>query len=376
MSVLDNILVVAIEQAVAAPLATARLADGGARVIKIERAEGETARHYDRTVKGTSAYFAWLNRGKESAVLDLKSPQDLAVAHEMVAHADVFVQNLAPGAAVRLSLGAHDLVARHPRLIAVEIVGYGQDTKASGMRAYDMLVQAESGLCAVTGTADVPSKVGVSVADIATGMNAHAAILEALLERGRTGKGKAIEIAMFDAMADWMTVPLLHLEHAGRETARHGLSHASIYPYAPYRCTDGSVIISIQNPAEWKRFCAVMLERPELVNDPRFADNPARVRNRDVLDAEIVPAFAGLTLAQAIERLERGDIAWGRISQLRDLSAHPALRRIDGVLPDGEGFTLPRPAGRSGNDGPKRVPGLGEHSEAIRAEFAVPAEVN
>ncbi|QOF75060.1 CoA transferase (plasmid) [Aminobacter sp. SR38] len=375
MSVLDNILVVAIEQAVAAPLATARLSDGGARVIKIERADGETARHYDRTVKGTSAYFAWLNRGKESAVLDLKNPQDLAVAHAMVARADVFVQNLAPGAAARLGLGGRDLIARHPRLIAVEIVGYGQDTSAKGMRAYDMLVQAESGLCAVTGTPEVPSKVGVSVADIATGMSAHAAILEALLERARTGKGKVIEIAMFDAVADWMTVPLLHLEHAGRETSRHGLSHASIYPYAPYCCKDGSIVISVQNPAEWKRFCNVVLERPELIDDPRFADNPARVRNRDALDAEIAPRFARLTLAQAMEQLERGDIAWGRISQLHELSVHPALRRIDGALPGGEAFTLPRPAGRTDNDAPKRVPGLGEHSDAIRAEFGVPVEV-
>ena len=215
---LSGLLVVAIEQAVAAPLCTMRLADGGARVIKIERSEGETARHYDKAVKGMSAYFTWLNRGKESAVLDLKNTDDLALVHRMVAQADVFIQNMAPGATARLDLDAAKLVERHPRLIVVDIVGYGQTTPYRDMRAYDMLVQAESGLCAVTGTDDTPSKVGVSAADIATGMNAHAAILEALIAREKTGRGQAIEIAMFDGMADWMTVPLLHLEHAQRDT--------------------------------------------------------------------------------------------------------------------------------------------------------------
>lgn len=243
---LEGLLVVSIEQAVAAPLCTVRLADAGARVIKIERPEGETARHYDTAVGGMSAYFVWLNRGKMSAALDLKSEADLALLQRMVAKADVLVQNLAPGAIDRLGLSAEVIAAKYPRLIALSIVGYGQDTDYAAMRAYDMLVQAESGLCAVTGTPDTPSKVGVSAADIATGMNAHAAILEALISRQTTGLGRVIEIAMFDGMADWMAVPLLHYEHAGRETGRYGLAHASIYPYRPYVCGDGlAIVVSI-----------------------------------------------------------------------------------------------------------------------------------
>ena len=245
MGALDGLLVVAIEQAVAAPMCTVKLADAGARVIKIERAEGETARNYDASVKGTSAYFAWLNRGKESVVLDLKSDGDLAILRNMLAQADVLVQNLAPGALSRMGLGVDVLTEKFPKLISVSIVGYGQDTTYASMKAYDMLVQAESGLCAVTGTADSPSKVGVSIADITTGLNAHAAVLEALIERDWNDKGQHIEIAMFDGMADCMAVPLLHFEHARRVTARHGLSHASIYPYRPYKCADGTVIVAV-----------------------------------------------------------------------------------------------------------------------------------
>lgn len=365
---LDGLLVVAIEQAVAAPMCTVRLADAGARVIKIERAEGETARHYDKAVKGTSAYFAWLNRGKESAVLDLKDEADLALVRRMVARADVFVQNLAPGASVRLGLGAADLVRRHPRLIAVDIVGYGQETPYRDMRAYDLLVQAESGLCAVTGTPETPSKVGVSVADIATGMNAHAAILEALIHRERTGRGQAIEVAMFDGLADWMAVPLLHLQHQGKKTGRHGLSHAAIYPYGPFACRDGEVVVVVQNPGEWRRFCEGVLQRPDLVADPRFADNPSRVQHREALDREIAPVLARLDRAEAIARLEAHQLAWGRVSEVADLVAHPALRRIAGVLPNGETFEMPRPAGRT--DLPvRRVPDLGADTDRIRAEF-------
>ena len=366
---LSGLLVVAIEQAVAAPLCTMRLADGGARVIKIERSEGETARHYDKAVKGMSAYFTWLNRGKESAVLDLKNTDDLALVHRMVAQADVFIQNMAPGATARLDLDAAKLVERHPRLIVVDIVGYGQTTPYRDMRAYDMLVQAESGLCAVTGTDDTPSKVGVSAADIATGMNAHAAILEALIARDKTGRGQAIEIAMFDGMADWMTVPLLHLEHAQRDTKRHGLSHASIYPYRPYACRDGEVVIAIQNPIEWRRFCEGVLQRADLCNDPRFADNPSRVENRQQLDAEIGPIFASLTRDAAITRLEAHQIAWSRVSTIRDLGVHPALGRIEVSLPNGESVALPRPAGRPGlNAG--AVPALGAQTAHIRNEFS------
>ncbi|MES0099101.1 CaiB/BaiF CoA-transferase family protein [Mesorhizobium sp. M0019] len=368
---LEGLFVVAIEQAVAAPLCTVRLADAGARVVKIERPEGETARHYDSTVEGMSAYFVWLNRGKESAVLDLKAEQDLALLHRMVARADVLVQNLAPGAIARLGLSADAIAKKFPRLIAVNIVGYGQDTPYAAMRAYDMLVQAESGICAVTGTPDTACKIGVSAADIATGMNAHAAILEALLARERTGRGRSVEIAMFDGMADWMAVPLLHYEHAGRETRRYGLAHASIYPYRPYACSDGAVVVSIQQSSEWKRFCGIVLQRQDLFADERFATNAWRVANRTALDAEIEPIFAAIGCEEAIDRLNEARIAWGRVSELRDLPHHNALRRAEVALPDGRRIAVPVPAGRSeGFASIPSVPALGADTDRIRSEFA------
>ncbi|MDQ0469980.1 CaiB/BaiF CoA transferase family protein [Labrys wisconsinensis] len=368
---LEGLLVVSIEQAVAAPLCTVRLADAGARVVKIERPEGETARHYDATVDGMSAYFVWLNRGKESAVLDLKAEPDLALLHRMVARADVLVQNLAPGAIDRLGLSAETIAERFPRLIAVNIVGYGQDTPYAAMRAYDMLVQAESGLCAVTGTPDTPCKVGVSAADIATGMNAHAAILEALLAREKTGRGRSVEIAMFDGMADWMAVPLLHHEHAGRETGRYGLAHASIYPYRPYACSDGAVVVSIQQNSEWKRFCSIVLQRQDLFADERFATNAWRVANRTALDAEIEPVFAAIDRDEAIRRLDEAQIAWGRVSEMRDLPQHQALRRTAVALPSGKRIAVPVPAGRPEGFGAiPAVPALGADTDRIRSEFA------
>lgn len=369
---LEGLLVIAIEQAVAAPICTLRLADMGARVIKIERAGGETARNYDSAVKGTSAYFVWLNRGKESAVLDLKAAEDRALLQRMVAKADVLVQNLAPGAIDRLGFSREDIAARHPRLIAVNIFGYGQTTPYASMRAYDMLVQAESGVCAVTGAPETPCKIGVSAADIATGMNAHAAVLEALISRSKTRKGRVIDIAMFDCMADWMTVPLLHFEHTGRETGRYGLAHASIYPYRPYQCRCGkTVVVAVQNGAEWLRFCEVVLRRSDLATDARFADNAARVANRNLLDAEIEPIFAAMDRAEALERLNNGRIAWGGLSEVRDLPAHPALRRVDVRLPNGEVVGVPQ---RPGSDGTEReaqaIPALGAHTDKIRAEFS------
>lgn len=365
---LAGLLVVAVEQAVAAPMCTARLADAGARVIKIERPEGDTARHYDTAVHGTSAYFAWLNRGKESIVLDLKAADDRRLVESMLAKADIFVQNLAPGAAERMGLGASQLLERFPRLIALDIVGYGQDTPSHALRAYDLLVQAESGLCSVTGSPDQPAKVGVSAADICTGMNAHAAIIEALYARERTGRGTAIEMAMFDGLADWMNVPLLHHDYAGRATGRHGLAHAAIYPYRPYACRDGDVVIVAQNADEWSRLCRRVLGRPELVDDPRFANNTARLTHRDPLDREISPVFAVWSVAEAIARLAAAGLAWGRVSTVADLSAHPALRRIDCQVPGGT-FSLAAPPLHP-DLAPAPVPALGEHSEAIQREFA------
>ncbi|MCO5066313.1 MAG: CoA transferase [Rhizobiaceae bacterium] len=365
---LEGILVVSIEQAVAAPTCTLRLADAGARVIKIERAEGETARHYDKAVHGTSAYFAWLNRGKESAVLDIKDDADRQLLERMIAKADIFVQNLAPGATVRLGLGSADLIERYPRLIAVDIVGYPQDSAYRDMRAYDMLVQAESGICAVTGTPDTPVKVGVSMADVATGMNAHAAILEALIERTRTGKGASIEIAMFDAMADFMSVPLLHLDYAGKTTPRTGLAHASIYPYGSFACSDGHIVIVIQNPGEWKRLCDGVLKRPDLFDDPRFLDNPSRVQNREALGTLIADILLSMTRAEAIAALEAHALAWSNVSTVADLSTHPALRRIEIETSGGSFHGVGSPVRRAIKGG--AVPALGAHTALIRREFS------
>jgi crotonobetainyl-CoA:carnitine CoA-transferase CaiB-like acyl-CoA transferase len=368
MGALSGLLVVALEQAVAAPLCTQRLADAGARVIKIERAEGDTARHYDGAVQGTSAYFAWLNRGKESLVLDVKDAGDRALLERMVTRADVFVQNLAPGAAERLGLDADSLVSRFPRLVAVDIRGYGRDTAAADMRAYDMLVQAESGACAVTGTADAMAKVGFSVADIATGLSAHAAVLEALIGRGATGRGQAIEIAMFDVMADCMAVPLLHWTQAGRDTQRVGLAHPAIAPYSAFRCRDGDILIAIQAPAEWMRFADGFLGDAALATDPRFADNPARVANRPALEAIIARRFADLSLAQAKALLTRHQIAWGQVTTVPMLAEHPALRTAEIAVPGGSA-QAPRPAGRAGYL-PSVVPALDADGVSIRAEFA------
>lgn len=364
---LDGLLVVAIEQAVAAPTCTLRLADAGARVVKIERAGGETARHYDDAVLGTSAYFAWLNRGKESVVLDVKAEADRALVERMVAGADVFVQNLAPGAAGRLGLDAAALVRRHPRLVAVDIVGYRQDSSARGMRAYDMLIQAESGLCAVTGTAAEPVKVGVSLADVATGMNAHAAILEALIERRETGRGQAIEIAMFDAMADMMSVPLLHYDYAGKATPRAGLAHASIYPYGAVACADGEIVVVVQNPAEWRRLCMGVLGRPDLVDDQRFRGNPQRVENRAALGAILADFFAGRSRREAVALLEGNALAWSNVSTVADLSRHPALRRMSVALPGGAFEAVGSPVRRAVKPG--SVPALGADTDRIRREF-------
>ena len=364
---LEGLLVVSIEQAVSAPMCTSRLADAGARVIKIERAEGETARHYDIAVNGTSAYFAWLNRGKQSAVFDLKNAADIQIVKNMLSRADIFIQNLAPGAADRLGLSAESLCETNPSLITLAIVGYGQDTTYAPMRAYDMLVQAESGLCSVTGTSEVACKVGVSAADIATGINAHAAILEALLERAITGKGKSIEISMFDCLAEWMNVPLLHFDHLGKETLRVGLSHAAIYPYRPFSCSDGVVIVVVQNPGEWSRLCDLVLHRPELEMDPRFSSNPLRVENRNALDQEMEPIFAAITCQQAVARLDQANLASAKLCDIKDLSEHPALRRIEAET-NGQRFTLAAPPLHP-DLAVTLVPGIGEHTRRVIDEF-------
>jgi len=369
---LDGLLVVALEQAVAAPLCSSRMADAGARVIKIERAEGDFARGYDRLVKGASAYFVWLNRGKESLVLDIKNRDDAALLHRILGKADVFIQNLLPGAAARAGFGSADLRAKNPRLITVDISGYGDEGPYAEMKAYDLLVQAESGLAEITGTPEGPGRVGVSVCDIACGLYAYNAVLEALIRRGRSGQGDGIAVSLFDAMADWMTVPLLQYQYGGKAPARVGLNHPTIAPYGIYRAGDGgAVVISIQNEREWARFRDQVAARPDLASDPRFADNSARVANRPALDAILAAAFEPLTRAALVERLNRAQIAYGAINGVAELVAHPQLRRVPVEAPEGR-IDLVAPPARLAGAAPRfgRVPEIGEHSDRIRREFS------
>ncbi len=371
MLALDGIVVVALEQAVAAPYASSRLADAGARVIKIERPEGDFARGYDRAARGQSSYFVWLNRGKESLVLDIKDEGDRALLARIVARADVFIQNLAPGAARRSGFGSDDLRARHPRLIACDISGYGEDNDYRDMRAYDLLVQAESGLASVTGGPEAPARVGVSVCDIAAGMYAHAAILEALIGRARTGQGETIKVSLFDGMADWMAVPLLHHDYAGRAPERVGLRHPSIMPYESFSTADGGrIVISIQNEREWARFAAQILERPDWATAGPYADNVSRVKNRAALLPAITAVFARFDRAAMARKLQAAEIAHGFVNSVADFSRHPALRRAETPTPEGP-VLVPAPPARRAGDAPslRPVPALGEHNATIRREF-------
>ncbi|MBI2236808.1 MAG: CoA transferase [Magnetospirillum sp.] len=368
---LDGILVVALEQAVAAPLCSSLLADAGARVVKIERAEGDFARGYDHVVKGESAYFVWVNRGKESVVLDIKAAEDAALLARMVARADVFIQNLAPGAAERAGFGSDELRRRHPRLITCDISGYGEDGPYRDMKAYDLLVQSETGLASITGAAERPGRVGVSVADIACGMYAHAGILQALYERQRSGEGRGVAVSLFDALADWMTVPLLHHDYGGRAPERVGLNHPTIAPYGVYAVGDGrEVVLSIQNEREWKAFCDEVLRRPEVAVDARFRSNPLRVANRPALDAEIAAVFGGLSHGEAVRRLSDARIAFGSLNTVADLSRHSQLRRVEVVTPSGPVNAVAPPLCWRGDQFQARpVPALGQHTRAVRDEF-------
>lgn len=369
---LDGILVVSVEQAVAAPYTSSRLADAGARVIKVERPDGDFARGYDRVAKGQSAYFVWLNRGKESLALNIKDADDAALLHRVLEKADVFIQNLSPGAAARAGFGTADLRRKFPRLITCDISGYGEDGPYRDMRAYDLLVQAESGLCEVTGTPDGPGRVGVSVCDIACGMAAHAAILEALLHRERTGEGRAIKSSLFDGMADWMTVPYLHEVYGGKAPERAGLHHPSIAPYGAYTTGDGNqVVFAIQNQREWKRLCEDVLLQENMAGQPEFHDNVARVANRPALDARINTVFAELSRAEIVERLGTAKIAYGAVNNVADFAAHPQLRTVTLDTPEGELVMIAPPA-RVDGESPQlgRVPALDANGTSIRSEFA------
>ncbi len=366
---LADLLVVSLEQAVAAPMCTCRLADAGARVIKIERPEGDFARGYDDLAHGECSYFVWLNRGKESVVLDLGREEDKALLAAMLARADVFVQNLKPGAVGKLGFAIEELRRQHPRLICCSISGFGETGPLAKRKAYDMLIQAESGLASITGTVE-PSRVGVSVVDIASGMNAYEAILTALIARQRTGEGAALSISMFDAMADWMTVPLLQQE-AGVPPQRIGLAHTSISPYGAFKSRDGvDILISIQSDREWRVLAEKVLDDPVLAADPAFATNVERVKRRAETDGRVAKTFGALGADALEQKLAAADIAFARVNGPADLARHPHLRRITVGTPSGP-VSYPAPAERASAGrryGP--VPALGEHTEKVREEFA------
>lgn len=368
---LNGILVVSVEQAVAAPYCSSRLADAGARVIKVERPDGDFARSYDRVAKGQSAYFVWLNRGKESIALDIKDDEDAALLRRLIGQADVYIQNLSPGAAARAGFGSDAMRAANPNLITCDISGYGEDGPYRDMRAYDLLVQAESGLCEVTGTPDGPGRVGVSVCDIACGMAAHAAILEAIIHRERTGEARAIKSSLFDGMADWMTVPYLHEVYGGAAPRREGLHHPSIAPYGAYAAQDGrQVVLAIQNQREWRRLCEIVLENPDLADDPRFHDNVVRVENRPALDAAIDAVFSTLSREEIVARLDAAQIARGNVSSVADFAAHPQLRKMTVDTPEGPLDMVAPPARVVGSEPASHpVPALDQHGATIRSEF-------
>jgi crotonobetainyl-CoA:carnitine CoA-transferase CaiB-like acyl-CoA transferase len=372
---LDGITVVALEQAVAAPFATRQLADLGARVIKVERpGAGDFARGYDRTVHGQSSYFVWLNRGKESVELDIKDPGDRAVLDALVDRADVFVQNLVPGAVERLGLDAAAVRETRPALIHCSVSGYGLQGPYRSKKAYDLLVQCETGLVMSTGTPEVPAKAGISIADIATGMYAYSGILTALYDRERTGQGASLHVAMLDALGEWMSQPAYFSRYGQEPPRRTGARHPSISPYGPYPTGDGTVFLGIQNEREWAVLCREILRRPDLAADPRFATNPDRVKNDGELTAILEASFANLSAEEVTRLLERAGIASARLRTPEEFTRHPQLRARDRWrrvrAPGGDIDALLPPVEVAGQEpvmGP--VPALGEHTEAVRAEF-------
>ncbi len=369
----------ALEQAVAVPFATRQLADLGARVIKIERPiSGDFARAYDTTVLGLSSHFVWLNRGKESLALDLKRPEAQLALSRLLERADVFVQNLAPGAAERLDLGAESLRRKFPRLITCSLTGYGSSGPYASKKAYDLLVQSEVGVLSITGTEAMPSKVGLSIADIAGGMYAYSGILAALVQRERTGEGAALEVSLFDALGEWMGYAMYYTM-GGSPPARTGASHATIAPYGPYETKDETVIFGVHSSREWSAFCSIALERPELSEDPRFQTNKLRVEHRAEMDSAIADVFRNLNAADVIRRLDRAEIANARINSVSQFIEHPQLAarnawsQVDS--PAGKIPALIPPVRMDGVDPIMgAIPDVGQHSESILAEFGFDTE--
>jgi itaconate CoA-transferase len=373
---LSGITVVSIEQAVAAPFATRQLADLGARVIKLERpGDGDFARHYDERVNGLSSYFVWLNRNKESLTLDLKHPEAKEIIDGLLDRADVVVQNLIPGAAARLGLGAPDIRARRPSLIVSDVSGYGSSGPYRDKKAYDLLIQCETGLLSVTGTPDAPAKVGISVADISAGMYCFTSILTALYSRERTGEGAACEVSLFDSLTEWMSHPVYYSLYTGQPPLRTGTSHASIAPYGSFRTGDGGTVqLGIQNDREWRRLCTSVLLRPEVADDERFQNNARRVDNREALTATIETVFSSLTAEQVIQRLDAADIANAKLNDVTDLIDHPQLaardRWAEVSSPAGPIRVLRPPVTMGGVDERMDpIPAVGEHTDAILQEL-------
>jgi crotonobetainyl-CoA:carnitine CoA-transferase CaiB-like acyl-CoA transferase len=380
MQPLKGHTVVTLEHAIAAPFATRQLADLGARVIKIERpGAGDFARGYDERVRGMASHFVWTNRSKESLTLDIKHPQANEILHRLVVEkADVVMQNLAPGAAARLGLGYDMLAAIKPGIIVCDISGYGGDGPYRDKKAYDLLIQSESGFVSVTGTADEPCKAGPSIADIAAGMYAYSSVLAALLQRRQTGRGQHIDVSMLESLVEWTSYPLYYAFEGAAPPPRSGAAHATIYPYGPFPAGDGgTVMLGLQNEREWAAFCAKVLLQPALATDPRFTSNSRRVAERAGLRAMIVEAFASLTTAQVVERLEAAQIASARVNSMAEVWAHPQLQARDRWREVGSPVgTLPAllPPG-TWNEGPRMdpVPALGEHTDAILAELGLGA---
>ena len=368
---LDGIQVITLEQAVAAPYASGKLAQAGARVIKIEREEGDFARRYDSDVNGLSAYFVWLNHGKESVCLNIKDAEDLLILKNIISKSDIFIQNLMPGATNRLGISSKSLREKYPSLITCDISGYGQNGPYSKMKAYDLLIQAESGLANINGSSQEPGRVGVSVCDIAAGMTAFQAILQALIGRNKTGLGRGIEVSLFHSLSDWMNVPYLQTIYGKRKIKRAGLHHATIAPYGVYKCKqDELILISIQNEREWSSLCSLVLDKTDLIEDDNFSNNSNRVINRNMLDQIINDMFGSMLRKDLIKKLQDADIAYGQLSTIKDLNKHPQSNFISVQTSEGEISLLSPGAVINGEEVTfGKVPFLGEHTDKIKNEY-------